>query len=141
MIFTESVRYSCQSHWTLYEDTCIRRFGASLNFYDFLDRCHKYDSKPVSIKSLAKEAAITTLLRPYREYWIGLFNPINDNNRNHFRWVVDNTLLLQVNYSNWYYTEPSHDGPCIVISKKNSVWKWYDRKCDYRYNFICQKGN
>lgn len=141
LIFAASIIYTCPEQWTLYQGICLKIMNVRKNFEDFRKECHNYNSEPVSIETLDKEIAIIALLNQYREYWIGLYNPFDDNNRNHFQWKADGTFLSQANYSNWYRTEPSQDGPCIVISKKNSVWQWYDRNCNYRYRFICQKGN
>ncbi|EDV23458.1 uncharacterized protein TRIADDRAFT_58103 [Trichoplax adhaerens] len=133
------VSYSCPSGWKLYENTCIRKYNNFKSYDDAIDKCHTYSAQLVSIKTVGKENAVTSILRWWSDYWIGLFNPINDNNRDHYQWIADNTQLLNLNYSNWYATEPNHEGPCIVLSNKNGRWKWYDRRCNRAYRYICQK--
>ena len=68
-------------------------------------------------------------------YWIGA----NDiDKEDDWVWEWDESKIV---FDCWHDGEPNNNGDedCVEIKWQNSLYKWNDQQCEYKYFYICEK--
>ncbi|XP_063789727.1 secretory phospholipase A2 receptor isoform X2 [Pseudophryne corroboree] len=70
-------------------------------------------------------------------FWIALEDM---NNTGEYTWLVNNTQLRDVSFTNWNIQQPSHNGGCVAVGNRQHLGRWEVKDCkDFYAMSLCKQ--
>ncbi|XP_069122566.1 perlucin-like protein isoform X2 [Argopecten irradians] len=137
----------CPNGWETFDGSCYFVSDFIEDWTTASTACRLYHAHLVEVIDAKEENFLKQIISNYHaghrdvvDYWIGGNDMFVEGD---WRWIHSDQ---RVNYTNWHHGEPNnyhHQGEdcMLVFINSRQLYKWDDRQCTEKHNFICELGD
>ncbi|XP_033731873.1 perlucin-like protein [Pecten maximus] len=137
----------CPNGWETFDGSCYFVSDFREDWPTASTACGLYHAHLAEVIDEAEENFLKQVISKYHaghrsddNYWLGGSDMFVEGD---WRWMNSDQ---RINYTNWYPGEPNnyqnHSEDCVVVYINNhQQYRWDDRKCTEKNNFICEIGD